>query len=833
MKRSSRPLLGMALAMLLPAMSAMAATPFAAPETIGPTLTWSAFLGGGGEDSASDIAFDGSGNVYVTGRGFFTWGTPLRPPAGGYDVFVAKLDANGVLLWNTFLGGASDDSAFGITVDVSGRVYVAGRSAATWGAPLLQWAAPSFSSDAFVAKLDSNGALMWNAFFRESGGKDGYSFKGGGITVDAVGSVYVAGSGNVSWGVPVRSWSGTPATPNDALVVKLDTNGTLLWHTFLGGAGDDFGERIALDAAGNAYVTGRSWGGWGEPILPWEGLDDAFAVKLGPDGALLWNTFLGGTADDFGCGITVDGSANVYVTGYGVGTWGDPIRPWAGAQSSSDAFVVKLDADGLLLWNTFLGGNAWDVGWDIATDPIGNIYVTGLAYAATWGVPIHPWPGNEGATSDAFMAKLDSAGALKWNFFYEGAANNSGGAVYEIAIGGIAVDASGTVFFAGSRRDSGLGPPSSRDIDVFAAKLSNSPPTASIRYQSTPVDTAKLITLSATDPDGDPITFGVATFPTYGVLSGTAPNLTYLPAPGFRGSDSFTFTASDGLGHTVVATVTISVHNVTVTNDFDGDRRSDIGAYFPPGGNWYGFNSGNGFWQTQFGYAGTIPVTGDFDGDGRSDFGVYFPDTGSWSIFRSTEGLWQTQFGFAGTIPVVGDFDSDGRDDIGSYYPPGGNWYVFKSTEGFFETQFGFAGTIPVVGDYDGDGRDDIGCYYPPGGNWFVFKSSDGFSQSQFGYAGTIPVVGDFDGDGRSDIGVYDPPAGAWYIFKSTDGFWQTAFGYAGTEPVVGDFDGDGRSDLGAYYPPGGNWYVFRSTAGFWETQFGYEGTIPLGGTLR
>ncbi len=268
-------------------------------------------------------------------------------------------------------------------------------------------------------------------------------------------------------------------------------------------------------------------------------------------------------------------------------------------------------------------------------------------------------------------------------------------------------------------------------------------------------------------------------------------------------------------------------------NDFDGDGRSDIGCYYPTDGNWYEFRSTDGFWQTQFGNAGTLPVTGDFDGDGKADFGHYSPATGKWQLTMSTDGFWETTFGFAGTTPVVGDFDGDVRDDIGCYYPTGGNWYVFKSTEGFWQTQFGYAGTIPVVGDFDGDGRDDIGCYYPPGGNWYIFQSRDGFWQTTFGYGGTIPVIGDFDGDGRSDIGCYYPPGGNWYVFKSTDGFWQTTFGYAGTEPVVGDFDGDDKSDLGCYYPAGGNWYVFKSTEGFWQTQFGYEGTIPLGGTLR
>jgi hypothetical protein len=284
-----------------------------------------------------------------------------------------------------------------------------------------------------------------------------------------------------------------------------------------------------------------------------------------------------------------------------------------------------------------------------------------------------------------------------------------------------------------------------------------------------------------------------------------------------NGTATITVTVNDGqpLDNTVarsfLVTVIAAANPPGKRNDFDGDGRSDIGCYYPPGGNWYGLNGGNQFWHAEFGYAGTLPITGDFDGDGRSD--------------------------------------------IGCYYPPGGNWYVMKSTEGFATFQFGYAGTIPIVGDFDGDGTDDFGCYDPAGltsggavlappGSWYIMQSTDGFRTETFGYAGTIPIVGDFDGDGKSDFGCYDPagltaggvvlaPPGSWYIMQSTGGFRTETFGYAGTIPVVGDFDGDGRSDFGCYYPAGGNWYVMQSTEGFWVAQFGYQGTIPLGGTLR
>ena len=112
-----------------------------------------------------------------------------------------------------------------------------------------------------------------------------------------------------------------------------------------------------------------------------------------------------------------------------------------------------------------------------------------------------------------------------------------------------------------------------------------------------------------------------------------------------------------------------------------------------------------------------IARTTDFDRDGRSDIGCYYAPGGNWYLFRSGLGQYETQFGYAGTVPVTGDFDGDGKTDFGCYYPPGGNWYLFRSSLGQYETQFGYAGTIPVTGDFDGDGKTDFGCYYPPGAN--------------------------------------------------------------------------------------------------------------------
>src|SRR6266446_5413886 len=374
------------------------------------TLTWNTFFGGSADDYGYSVAVDGNGNVYVTGESFATWGSPVRAYSGGADSFVAKLDSSGNLIWNTFLGGnGNDDEGLGVAVDGSGNVYVAGLSNATWGSPVRAY---SGGYDSFAAKLDSSGHLIWNTFLGSSGFDEGY-----GVAVNSSGNVYVTGTSSASWGSPVRVYSGGV----DSFAAKLDSSGKLIWNTFLGGSGDDYGFGVAVNGSGNVYVTGFSNAIWGSPVRAYGSSLDAFAAKLDSSGNLTWNTFLGGSGDDYGASVAVDGSGNVYVEGYSFATWGSPVRVYSGG---ADSFGVKLDSSGNLIWNTFLGGSGDDYGYGIAVDGSGNVYVTGDS-RTTWGSPVRTYTGG----NDAFAAKLTAAGALTWSTFL-----GSGGDDYDTSI---------------------------------------------------------------------------------------------------------------------------------------------------------------------------------------------------------------------------------------------------------------------------------------------------------------------------------------------------------------------------------------------------------------
>jgi hypothetical protein len=427
-----------------------------------PSLSWNTFVGGASYDAAAGVAVDADGNSYVAGSSPVSWGTPLRAHSGGPEAFVAKFDAAGVLVWNTFLGGSRGDWGRAVVIDGDGNVYVVGSSAATWGVPVTAHADSSYD-EVFVAKLDKDGALVWNTFL--GGGSQGNA-----VALDPDGNVLVAGESNGSWGTPVSPPS---ALGTDGIVAKLGNDGALLWHTYLTGAGNDFDRAygVATDATGAVYVTGQSNATWGAPLRAHAGGEDAFAAKLDADGALVWNTFLGGAAGDRGLAIAVDGAGSARVTGWAGSTWGAPVRAFGGGWF--DAFVARLGADGSLAWNTFLGGLETDTGYGIVLGAGGETTVAGASRGA-WGVPLRTFtPGVTtccGPAADAFAARLGADGALAWNTFLGNDGEDLGLA--------LALDAAGGLRVAGQSATSWGEPLAAHaeDVDGFLAALPALPP---------------------------------------------------------------------------------------------------------------------------------------------------------------------------------------------------------------------------------------------------------------------------------------------------------------------------------------------------------------------
>jgi hypothetical protein len=298
------------------------------PVTIDPSLAYSTYLGGSNSDDGIGIAMDQSGNAYVTGdttsSDFPTTAGALQTTLRGLsDAFVTKLDSTGsALVYSTYLGGSSsDEQGDGIAVDASGNAYVTGFTLSsdfptTPGA--LQTTLQGFS-DAFVTKLNSTGsALVYSTYL---GGSD--SDGGFGIAVDSLGNAYITGS-TESFDFPTTAGAlqTTFGGNGDAFVSKLNSVGSLVYSSYLGGSNIDNGEGVAVDSFGNAYVTGETLSSdfpttVGSLQTALRGGDDAFVTKLNSTGsALVYSTYLGGNSLDGGIGIAVDSPGNAYITGF-------------------------------------------------------------------------------------------------------------------------------------------------------------------------------------------------------------------------------------------------------------------------------------------------------------------------------------------------------------------------------------------------------------------------------------------------------------------------------------------------------------------------------------
>jgi hypothetical protein len=341
---------------------------------IDPTYQWHTFYGSASNDYANGIAVDGNGNVYVTGRGNATWGNPVHAYSGNFNIVVMKLTSSGGLVWHTFYG--SDAYGQAIAVDGSGNVYVTGRSFSSWGNPVHAFSANPYQSNIVTMKLTNSGTLAWHTFHGSADGDFGF-----GIAVDTSNNVYVTGMSSNTWGTPVHTYSGD----FDIVVLKLNSSGVLVWNTFHGSASTEYGFGIAVDASNNVYVTGDSNATWGDPINAYNDGTDIVVMKLNSSGALVWHSFYGSAYYDSGYGITVDGSGNIYITGVSDATWGSPVHACSG---DSDIVAMKLNSSGALVWNTFHGSSSIDYGNSIAVDGSGNVYVTGVS-DATWGSPMN------------------------------------------------------------------------------------------------------------------------------------------------------------------------------------------------------------------------------------------------------------------------------------------------------------------------------------------------------------------------------------------------------------------------------------------------------------
>jgi hypothetical protein len=414
----------------------------------GSALIYSTCVGGSVSPYGGNaIAVDASGNAYITG--YVGASLPTTPGAfqttyggGNSDAFLSKLNADGsTLLYSTYLGGSGDDGGAGIAVDALGSAYVTGSTTSTdfpiaAGGFQTTCAASCSGNDAFVSKLNAGGSAL--AYSTYLGG--GFYDVSQGIAVDTSGNAYVTGW-TLSRDFPTTTgaFQTTFRGSRDAFVSELNAGGSaLLYSTFLSGSGTTAtaASGIAVDTAGNAYVTGGTYSQSSSNDFPttpgafqttfagggdaFGGGTDAFVSKFNAAGSgFVYSTYLGGSGNEdpdpgdgsaLG-GIALDSAGNAYVTGQ---TFSSNFPITAAIQTTpSNCFVTKLNTAGsALLYSTYLGTSRGDAGLGIAVDRSGNAYVTGGTNSSDF--PVTPGAFQTtlvGKTRNGFVAKISSTDA--------------------------------------------------------------------------------------------------------------------------------------------------------------------------------------------------------------------------------------------------------------------------------------------------------------------------------------------------------------------------------------------------------------------------------------
>lgn len=356
---------------------------------------WAIRIGAAQNDVAFGLAVDNSGNCHLTG--YFYGNVDFDPGVGTTTlnggsfgaIYICKFSTTGSFTWASVVDGTSAvlEQAYAIAVDNTGNIYYTGHFRGPTdfdpGAGTLTLSTILGGQETFVSKLDANGTFLWA---KEFTCLTTDAASGLGICADANG-VTITGhfSATVDFDPGAGTINRTASGSDDIFVARLNTNGDYVWVATAGSSTSDKGSSVTKDAAGNFYVTGWFGGtvdfdpGAGTTSLVASGID-AFVWKLTSAGALSWIKQLGGTGTDNGNGIAVDGSSNVFCTGYFMST--ADLNPGAATNNftslgAEDIFVTKLDVSGNYVWAGAVGGTGTEMGAGIAAGTSNNIYYTG------------------------------------------------------------------------------------------------------------------------------------------------------------------------------------------------------------------------------------------------------------------------------------------------------------------------------------------------------------------------------------------------------------------------------------------------------------------------
>jgi len=424
---------------------------------------WLKSLSGLNDDVARGVCLDSLSNAYITGSfsGTTTIGGQTLTSNGATDFFIAKLSSNGNLVWAKSFGSASLDYAFDIDCEQEGNFFITGGFRQTMTLQPNTTLSSTGGFDLFTAKFNTNGDCLWAK--TATGTSSEY---GNEIVTTFNGNVAVIG--NTQGTLIIESDTLIHLDSTDLFVVKYDANGNKIWSKGLPGMGNAGGRAISSDDFENTYIAGSFEGNIYIDTIVFNSTtapnNDIFISKFSPSGALIWAKQFGGTGDDYARGIDIDASGNIYLSGVFSNSI-DFDGLLLTAAGSSDIFLIKMDSNGNIIWCKKIGNNGAEEGCEIEVNENGEVFITGgFSQSITLGLTNF----NSIGFRDVFIAKLDSSGNFIWA---KSAGSNQDDVNYAIGLNGIHEDICTIGTYSGTFTDSIHSITSIGGVDSYISKI--------------------------------------------------------------------------------------------------------------------------------------------------------------------------------------------------------------------------------------------------------------------------------------------------------------------------------------------------------------------------
>ena len=782
---------------------------------------YSGYVGGQSNEAGFGIAADTSGSVYITGNTSSTQTTfpvsvgPDLTHNASIDAFVAKVKPDGSgLVYCGYIGGAYTDYGTAIAVDGSGNAYITGYASSpeTQGFPAL--VGPDLTHnggyDAFVAKVNASGTSLAYCGYIGGGADD----RGNGIAVDSSGNAYITGqtrSAESNFFPVVVGPDLTHNGGNDAFVAKVNAVGSGLDYCgYIGGSQETIGLGIAVDSAGNAYVTGytASTEAQGFPVLvgpdlTHNGSNDAFVAKVAVNGAsLICCGYIGGSGSDSGYGIAVDATGNAYIggsTNSTQATFPVTVGPDLTQNGSQDAFVAKVNASGgALVYCGYLGGSGMDNCYGLAIDGSGNAYLAGTTASAPASFPVLSGPDfTLGGTVDGYVAKVNAGGTALMYCGYIGGLDSDDSHAIAVDIYDNAY-VTGTVPYLSTDFPVMVGPDLTQNgnSEVFVAKF------------TTPFVAAKH---AIGDFDGDGTDELAVDFGASGAYLWddnawtqlTAFNTESLQAADVDGDSVdeiiMDLGASglylwDGGGATQLSGVNVDVY---AAGDVDADGSAEVVGDFGPSGLWL-YNGGA--WTQLSGVNADYMTTANLDGAGGEEIIGDFGRTGMW-IWNA--GAWTQLSGVNADYMTAGNTDGTGGDDLAGDFSATGLWLYSNS---LWTQLSGVNAESVLIAATDLSGDDIVGDFSLTG--LWLWNGTTWTIMS--GVNAEMVIRANADADANDELAADFGAMGLW-LFDG--GAWSLLSGQNPEALLAGDLNGDSQDEvladlgaLGLWMWQGGTW---------------------------